>query len=97
VSDSNFMGSSTSDVAVDYGKSFVWDRVPCLPITPDQIHINTDIVAINPSGTQMVRNFQTPFTVLETDFAGTALAAGSHIKDGSTTATGKLVFQLWTL
>jgi hypothetical protein len=64
VSDSDFVEYSTSDVAVDYGKSFVWDRVPCLPITPDQIHTNTDVVAINPCGTQMVRDFQTPFTML---------------------------------
>ena len=68
-------------VANDDGKFVVWEQAPCLPITPNHIIIKTDAVAINPSDTKMVGDFQRPFTVLGTDFAGTVLAVGSNIKD----------------
>lgn len=83
VSDSYFVPPNTQRaiVANDDGEFFVWDKAPCLPITPEQIYVRTDAVAINPSDTKMVGDFQTPFTVIGTDFAGTVLAVGSNVKD----------------
>lgn len=83
ISNGDFVPPATQRVIVanDNGKFFVWDNAPCPPITPDQIYVKTDAVAINPSDTKMLGDFQTPFTVLGTDFAGTVLAVGSNVKD----------------
>jgi NADPH:quinone reductase-like Zn-dependent oxidoreductase len=82
VSDSDSVPPDTQQAIVAYydGKFFVWDEAPCLSITPDQIYVKTDAVAINPSDTKMAGDFQNPFTVLGTDFAGTVLAIGSNVK-----------------
>jgi len=73
-------GTQRAIVADKDGTFIVWDDAPCPPITPDQIYVKTEAVAINPSDTKMVGDFQSPYTVLGTDFAGTVVAVGSNVK-----------------
>jgi NADPH:quinone reductase-like Zn-dependent oxidoreductase len=67
-------------VAENDGNFIVWDEAPCPPRTLDQICVRTEAVAINPSDTKMVGDFQSPYSVLGTDYAGTVIAIGSNVE-----------------
>ncbi len=74
-------GSQRAIVAGSDGDWVIWDDAPCPLNTPDQICVKTEAVAINPSDTKMVGDFQSPFTILGTDFAGTVVAVGANVKE----------------
>jgi NADPH:quinone reductase-like Zn-dependent oxidoreductase len=71
--------TQTAIVADNEGKFIVWNQAPTPPAAPDQIYVRTEAVAVNPSDTKMIGDFQSPFTVLGTDFSGTVVAVGSEV------------------
>lgn len=82
ISESDFLppDHQRAIVADDSGTFIVWDEAPCPPMLQDQICIKTEAIAINPSDTKMVGDFQSPYSILGTDYAGTVIAIGSKIK-----------------
>lgn len=53
---------------------------PCPSLGPDQFYLKTEAVAINPSDTKMLGDFQTKGGILGSDYAGTVIAVGAEIK-----------------
>ncbi|KAL0941427.1 Enoyl reductase LovC 1 [Colletotrichum truncatum] len=58
----------------------IWDEAPCPIMSPDQIYVRTEAVAINPSDTKMRGSFVTSMGILGTDYAGTVVAVGSRVR-----------------
>ena len=61
------------------GEFVVTNAAPRPQIKPEQILVRTEAVAINPSDTKMVGEFQTPSALLGTDYAGTVVEVGSNV------------------
>jgi NADPH:quinone reductase-like Zn-dependent oxidoreductase len=69
-------------IVVDQDGNFVrTDTAPCPPLASDQFYVKTEAVAINPSDTKMLGDFQTKGGILGSDYAGTVIAVGANVKD----------------
>ncbi|KAG6004538.1 hypothetical protein E4U54_000522 [Claviceps lovelessii] len=66
-------------VVNDDDQVVIWNEARFPRLTPSQICVRTEAVAINPSDTKMRGPFVTPFGVLGTDYAGTVVAVGSEV------------------
>ncbi|KAL0943838.1 enoyl reductase [Colletotrichum truncatum] len=79
----NFTPPATQKAVVlgDQDKPIIKADAPCPRLSPDQVLVRTDAVALNPSDTKMRGGFAIPFGTLGADFAGTVLAVGSAVED----------------
>jgi NADPH:quinone reductase-like Zn-dependent oxidoreductase len=80
---SNFTPPATQKAIVsdDKDRPIIWGEAPCPRLSPDQVFVRTDAVALNPSDTKMRGGFAIPFGTLGADFAGTVVAVGSDVAD----------------
>lgn len=72
--------SQSAVVANEDAQWIVWDEAPCPQPGPKDVFVKTGAIAINPSDTKMIGDFQTPRAILGTDYAGTVIAVGSEVK-----------------
>lgn len=71
--------SQSAIVANENGQWIVWSDAPCPQPSPKEILVKTEAVAVNPSDTKMIGDFQTAGAILGTDYAGTVIAVGSEV------------------
>ncbi|OQN98775.1 hypothetical protein B0A48_15444 [Cryoendolithus antarcticus] len=73
--------TQTAVIVSDDGTFKVSQDAHVPQLKSDEFYIKTEAVAINPSDTKMLGDFQTKGGILGTDYAGTVIAVGSEVTD----------------